>query len=492
MKSLILLFLIALSLSENVKAQKIYTIQIDFEGLRQANLNLLTNEIEQKYLKVPEGIEVGDYYRIVIRNINLNMYKISINAVDTSSEVSLSTPTFASLPIDPMAGLTKGLISSISSSDLVRTRSLKLALDDFMTSESPLIATNPISQFQVETVAPNLKPIADALNVIVERTTGIGVVYQSIFNKKDELDLNRIKIFIQGISIGNTRGDLKEIVFQDALELRNDINELSINYYDLFENYNSIIEDNSKEIAGNVELKNFSESIKNQLLFIENSIIELRKSVATSTVTDEAIVASMMDLNSEKIYVSLPFELKEKDTTIKLSITPRDQKYLQNKLEATFSFINEDPTYYGTGISFYYSTLTDERFSIIKNFTDTDTTYSIERENLRSGEIGISSALRIGKILEGNGKIGGHFVLGAGLNIDENVRPRLMLGLGITYGSSAHSLALDLGVVAGHVYRLSNSINLNNTFPEKPDRVTISELDFKRFISIGYVYRLKN
>ena len=57
-------------------------------------------------------------------------------------------------------------------------------------------------------------------------------------------------------------------------------------------------------------------------------------------------------------------------------------------------------------------------------------------------------------------------------------------------GDGKHSLSIDLGFIAGHVKRKSNSFKLNENLASKPERITVSQIDTKWFLSIGYLLKL--
>ena len=111
--SFIACFLIFFSI--NSFSQGIKEIKIDF-----LDKTVNTNELDK--------IKEGDFYRLVIDHLNLNLFRVQVNYSDTILSKPLETPTFASFELD---ALTK-TISSLSdlSTSVVKSRSdLNKALD---------------------------------------------------------------------------------------------------------------------------------------------------------------------------------------------------------------------------------------------------------------------------------------------------------------------------------------------------------------------------
>ena len=88
-----------------------------------------------------------------------------------------------------------------------------------------------------------------------------------------------------------------------------------------------------------------------------------------------------------------------------------------------------------------------------------------------------------------NDDFGYHGSFGVGVNIGENIRPRLLLGIGFSKGKT-HSIALDFGLIAGYVDVKSNAVDLNTTYTVKPENLTVIKLKLGGFASIGYIFRL--
>jgi membrane-anchored protein YejM (alkaline phosphatase superfamily) len=97
MMSLLLLGLISMPVA--IHAQN--KVTLDFN-----NLNSVT---------LPTKINQGNLYNVVIKNINLNLHKVTINSKDSIISKALSTPTFGSLSLDALSSAVSN-IESINTS----------------------------------------------------------------------------------------------------------------------------------------------------------------------------------------------------------------------------------------------------------------------------------------------------------------------------------------------------------------------------------------
>jgi len=74
-------------------------------------------DFKTRELTAPEcRIKNGEYFNIVIRNINMNLFKVSFTSRDTVIGKPLETPLFGSFNTDALAALLKGL-SPLSTSN---------------------------------------------------------------------------------------------------------------------------------------------------------------------------------------------------------------------------------------------------------------------------------------------------------------------------------------------------------------------------------------
>ncbi len=95
--------LVAVSLLSNFGfAQKSLTDKTD-------NIAEIVLEFDNMKLSDLPELKEGEFYRFKVENINLNLYKVSINHNDTTISQAIEVPTFTSLPIDGLSDLVQKL-----------------------------------------------------------------------------------------------------------------------------------------------------------------------------------------------------------------------------------------------------------------------------------------------------------------------------------------------------------------------------------------------
>ena len=212
---------------------------------------------------------------------------------------------------------------------------------------------------------------------------------------------------------------------------------------------------------------------------------------STSNGISEKITVSQRETLPNDIYYSLPLQFTKEQTFLSISITPRKKEDAgpENKNQSystrlTFPFSKKG--YNVTGISYYVSGLYDETFSIQK---PTDTTSIYKSEPTSSREVGISVMYKAGgKIIKD--WFGAHASIGVGASIANNVRPRILLGGGLSFGTK-HMISVDFGGIAGMVDRLTSAVVVGKEYSVKqvPSPITKQVLETSCFFSVGYLFR---
>ena len=188
-------------------------------------------------------------------------------------------------------------------------------------------------------------------------------------------------------------------------------------------------------------------------------------------------------------YKSLPIQFKGDQAQVKLKFEPRKPEYNLQSYEMPFVFPLKSDNYWSIGVSFYGSNLYDQRYSTKgKAKTDSTQVFTLVQEKEQKSEIGIATLLRAGEKFGDEKKCGVHISLGPAISISEKIRARLLLGGGFSAGKK-HSISVDIGGIVGHVDRISNAFDLNEEYSQKPENITISELQVGYFIAIGYLFR---
>ena len=169
-----------------------------------------------------------------------------------------------------------------------------------------------------------------------------------------------------------------------------------------------------------------------------------------------------------------------------VSITPRDTKYNLQSYSTQIIFPLVPQRYNVTGISYYCSGLTDEEYSIEK---PTDTSYRYSFRSGTEGEGGLAASYRAGIKLTKCPWLGFHASIGAGMSISKKIRPRILLGGGLSFGKK-HMLAVDCGFIFGYVDRKNSTLDFTKTYSEKqrPEPIIVSQLERSCYLSVGYLF----
>ncbi len=452
------LLFILLSFVNPVKGQQI--IQIDLSDTAS-------------HLGLKKKLKTGDWYQIRLKNINLNAYKVDVTTADSFYTFSLKTPSFEDLPTDLISTLASDLVSSIDisvSEDIDKGNTESILKGWNLT---PLITTksNPLS---------SLKQTALIIEQeIIRFTNSYNTNMLEVASKRNEAIVN-----------GKTGWSLHNLIRTKTEELRTELESLNqmiklhllaVNDYKT-QNVAAISKDPLKSEIQKLETFN-AELVKSQ--------DKLNEVLSVATISPMLLQSRFIDNNETMTYTTMPQRFNGSKATVSVVLTPRDSSYLLNSYSTKFVIEQKKGFYFGTGLSFYVSGLSDESFSTVKETSATDTTYSVVAEDPAEFEVGISSLLRAGlhHQFDNSLELGGHLSFGPGISISEKVRPRILLGAGVSVGSGKHALSIDGGLIMGPVQQKSNSINDGARFSERPERLTVSTPKGSWFFSFGYMLK---
>ena len=274
----------------------------------------------------------------------------------------------------------------------------------------------------------------------------------------------------------------KQIIVNFDETMKSEVDLASVNNIKAGEFYQVVIQ--------NIDLIKFVINISSVDTFLSNkqktpTFADLKTLQANNT----SVQKSDESTASNRIYYSLPLQFTKEQTFLSINITPRkkddttsdDQSY-STRLAFPFS----KKGYNVTGVSYYCSGLYDETYSIQK---PTDTTSIYNREPGSTREAGISVMYKAGTKMIGDW-FGGHVSIGVGASIANNIRPRILYGLGISIGKK-HMFSFDFGGISGMVDRLSSAVDLGKAYSAKqlPSPITKQILETSYFLSLGYLFR---
>ena len=111
--------------------------------------------------------------------------------------------------------------------------------------------------------------------------------------------------------------------------------------------------------------------------------------------------------------------------------------------------------------------------------------YSIvENDPENKLSVGINALLHYGWYF-GNSNLGASVSFGPGLSLENNPKPRIMLGAGLVIGRS-NKLMISGGWIGGTVKRLASAYNATATYNPAPTDITTDKFNNSWFISLGY------
>ncbi|WP_420460901.1 hypothetical protein [Neolewinella sp.] len=208
-----------------------------------------------------------------------------------------------------------------------------------------------------------------------------------------------------------------------------------------------------------------------------------RETISLETISKTLV--QLHSLDNKYTYTSLPIQYTGSQTRLDIRFVPTDTSYnFPTKYLPPMNFPVRN-TCWSVGSSIYFSKFDNERVVISSTMVDTVPSYSVQSEEPLNTEMGLALLLRGGTKVKGS-SFGLHLTAGTGLSLGEVVRPRALLGGGITLGRE-HSFALDLGTVAGYATVVSPAFTEDMKFAEAPQPL-INEFRVRLFFSLGYAY----
>lgn len=455
---------------------------------------VLNNQIDYRCLKV------GEYYYVKVTGINQINYRVSVSQKDTLETPELKLPTFSDFNIETLTqafqavdfGGLKGL--NILEGPREQMTNLSEAQKKFESEKNPelwallKLAIDQLNKYESKVSLYNRK--------IRNEFYQIDDYYRFI---KSRILKSRLNDYHSNVSL-NDEISKADCIYNNIVDLRREIDQ-NLNLTDYLDNeikIRNILISVDPEKLSQIQKKKFilykeafDELIKtkekvlaNQKILEENYI--KTKEAISGEIWEKAMTSlSLIQNLQEPVYESLPIQYLGERSKVTINVTPRDPAYGLNSYSTTFMFPVYRVPYFGLSSSFYFSGLKSDVFSVIA-VPDT-TTYKLVNEKEKKQEIGTALLAKFGR--KHNTWFGYHGSLGLGISFTDQVRPRVMAGGGFTLGTK-NSLAIDFGVIAGQVDRLSAAYNdLSIQYPTPPEQVTVSVLEKSYFLAVGYFFR---
>lgn len=426
------------------------------------------------------NIKQGDYYRIKIKNINQNLFKVSLTSADTVLSQPQQTPTFGKVGLDELSKVIAGI--SPLTTTVTQEASWQALTETLSSSSDKMLLIHPTSFVS--------KAVKDTINIELERLSNAKLSVEWLAARIDSLKLQVYKLKLYSLRLANRDTTFDFTNALKAVEnIRDSISALTADLTKKKKSYEAFSGNNKAAIEKDTELSSADGDVKKAYDKLLTALSELQTSVSADKTYELLSQLVFIENNIKNTYISLPIQFMGEQSKVQLSITPRDEKYNLQSYYTQIVFPQNIKPYTVVGLSFYGSNLHDKAYSTIKTMiNDSTASYSFKEEDLTKAEVGVAALLRFGTKFKNSDKFGIHGSIGAGVSLSNKIKPRVLFGGGFSYGKK-HMFAVDLGGILGYVDRLSSAIDLSQAYLEKPETITVSKLRIGVFASIGYVYQ---
>jgi hypothetical protein len=423
-----------------------------------------------------QKIREGEFYQLEIIDINLNLYKVSVNHSDTSTSTEINFPSFGISNIDAIKKTLEG-VSALSTSAFFNPFDVIMVNKSF--TETPPDGMDSLEQ----EIVGQINQYADFNQFLLDSLTNLNT---SVENLTLKLNL----FLLMALSETETGDDLNiKAIYKEFLSLRKELSQVK-----------SVTIANQNEFQS--ALDGFSEAIKKSVLKEITAVNKVHSSIVSAIDTAlknsnaEALnkvftQAILFDNNKKHSYTSLPMQFKGEQGELNLTISPKDPKHPLQAYTTKIRFPKEKRNYVAVGGSFFKSTLHDSVYSFQTTVVnDTVKNHKLIQENFSTYEIGFATLLRFGITSVKIPKLGYHFNIGPGFAVSDKIKPRLMYGGGMSWGKK-HYLALDFSFITGYLDVLSKAYEVDGEYGgDNAPIPVVSKLRTGLALSVGYFFKL--
>ncbi len=463
----------ALILTAEVNAQKVVT------------LNMGTHQLTG--LDSLNGLKEGETYLVNVTGVNLNLYRVKVNGRDSSIATALTFPGFGNVATDVLAKLAGGLsLSSASHSSinqvypaatnfhaLTQTRKFQDLLGEYMMNVQKEDSLKKLMLAMLPKYNADIKILALDLTKLKVRIDNIALAVQ-----KQSYKLRQMKPEVPDTTVDRFLVLLAD-VRQEVVAKQEGVQQLQLDFA-LWNTKAGVI-----ELLKDKDTKSDAEALGKAMGELASTSTQLLTSIdATNTakVLDPLFALQQM---AGKPYTSAPFQYHGGDGKIDITVEPVEKDSRLPSYHADYSFPARPKMYWGVSAGFYGASLYSDAYSTL---VDTADSYSIVQEHVDHHEIGVDALFTFGSRIGEKVPIGLHVVVGPGVGIAEKVRPRVLLGLGLSFGER-NKVLLDGGFIAGWVDRRSAAFESEGPYKTHAgDAITVSKLDSSFFLSLGYFF----
>jgi hypothetical protein len=452
--------------SQPGKARKLKTITIDFET-KTINDSQITD------------IRKGDWYQVEVININTNIYRVTVDGKDTSTQAALKVPTFGDFGIEALTSAISGLNA------LGGIISMKSDPVDFKNNKSSELWDGDLEKGKPSPTANEL-----AMNKSIVELKAMEAELGIIKRRIDDVKLLQEKYVLTGLQMGphqvlidTTQYDLLYFINEIA-SIRKQVAELSEKCDKKQTEYYSAI-DFTKLADQKLTAKN--DTILKSFAILRVTLDKAQESIDGTKTAELLKPIIEIQNNTASSYISLPYLYHGRDAKVTVDISPYNKDAKVQIFNTIIDFPVFKKTYSGISTGFFVSPLADHAYSVIGQ-AGVDTSFQLVNENPGNLSFGVNALINFGRRF-GESNCFYHFAFGPGLAISNKISPRLFFAPGLSFGSK-HMLNIDLGITMGYVSRLSNAYSMDQTYSSKPESFLVSRFGYGMFVSVGYVFNL--
>ncbi|MDT0641628.1 hypothetical protein RM553_02175 [Zunongwangia sp. F363] len=511
-----------LLLNFSLFAQEVKPITIDMNGEE----NIPTIDSEQT-----RSLNQGDYFQIVIDNLNTYLYKVTIEDEDITMQpaelpnsiTGLVTPgildgiltnirSALSSPVPDVKFLDTLQIEKGNTSDTIveikeyavnsnRYKNLRTALDKPGISDKDKISyTDSILSYHQWIYRYE----SDALE---DKISKLESYYQDILNYETALHYVRPNVVIEDFNNQKVRDLLTEYRnLNNSIQKSINSIENSTLVYDEFKTNNKELINNNDDLK---KTRNIVDEFKTDLDMVIKTI---KKEITTEKYQELQKGLAMIVNHKDFSFASLPIQILEDGKKIDLTISPRDDATTLTSYETSFRIPDKTKNYWAVTTGLYLIDNLNQNYSIMTDIIELEpdtpteetegeteesegqeeepteeTIYSFVEEDRSKDEIGVKAMVQYGWYLTET-FLGDFYVnlgIGAGLSITEKPKPRFFFGPGVSFGDK-NKFTIDFGGAYIFYDKLSNGYNTTDEYRSKPTDYLVTQSQIKGYIGVGY------
>ncbi|MDN3203777.1 hypothetical protein [Algoriphagus sediminis] len=453
----------------------VYSIQVQSQvkPIKSSDRKIEFNFSDPDEITIPKWMEKGDFYQVMVHNINLNNYRVEMTIKDSVYYSSaIDFPVFGSIDISSLEGVVKELSAS-EIEPIAAQQSLEFA-DNIPEQIREFLEKQ---QAQVRVESEKFKALTDRID---EERFDIMIFKVKAKSETADFDLTDFKI------------DEKIKAFE---QIKTELSSLNSSYSKDFKAFtdffqqSDIIDFFKGDIGPVTQLKQEKEKTEKAYSTLKAGLSKAITQISTDNVNK--ILTSVIHLYTNNTFTSLPIQFTGDEAELKMSFIPKDSASNLQVYHLSPVKFGKSPWYWAVGPGMYFSGLSNERvgFETI-NVTDSTQQFKVLEENPQEGEIGVSALFHAGRRFRlGSLYVGIHASVGTGVSLGEDIRARMLYGGGLSFGEKNH-LVIDVGWARGYVDVLAKEFEEGlpeGMFTEKPS-VLVQDLDTSWFISVGYMF----